>query len=748
MHATELISLATIREFRRGQGKDLSREAFDGLIRAYLPLIHGTAKSLIPENPASVEIIIPAAFELFAFRFRRLPKRTVVATWLLQTTWLAAQRERARLRLPRLTKGSVYFADYTLIREVLRLRTRCRDSLILSSIQGESIEFAARAMRVKPSRAEKLQRQAFKRIAKRLKKRKVEAELSAQLAAIVQLAPLELESLVIEDLRNWSPKKKKGDQLRGIIRGWQWLGIKRQFRRLAVGLGIFFCILGSLAGTFAWLARHGYLTAWFIQHGAHQLVKEIPELGVPARPWPVTAADQAIPTQTIPTSASEFYARTNIWISKFFFTNEQWKRIAPSHVAPVPDLMGGGGHIALRNPKAHRNGLAGALGIDFNWTEAKLEIANLTFSKVAIRYRGNGTYVNSLFGPKQSFKVDLNKDEKAHNLAGVHTLNLVNSIPDNSYVHDALAEELFHDLGVPGPRTAYTYLTIDAPGYFTNQAIGLYVLMENIDSDFAVSRFGSKKTPIFKPVTYELFKDLGSDWNAYAGIYDLKTKATQEQEQRVIDFARLVTSASDADFSKKLGEYLDIDEFAAFLAGHVLLSSYDGFLANGQNYYVYLNPLTKKFGFISWDQDHAWGEFGYVGTAESREHASIWHPSAYSNRFLDRVLKVESFRTSYRKQLEQAIDNIFTVERLYPKIDQIGAIIRPAVAAESEFRLKRFDLALSTNWISGLRDTREAEGPKAPVHQIKRFIVNRAKSVRDQLAGKEEGTKIGQNPFR
>ena len=94
---------------------------------------------------------------------------------------------------------------------------------------------------------------------------------------------------------------------------------------------------------------------------------------------------------------------------------------------------------------------------------------------------------------------------------------------------------------------------------------------------FAKDRFGSKEVPIFKPVTYELFQELGSEWNDYAVIYDLKTEATPEQLQRIVEFARFVTQASDEDFAKRLGEYLDLEEFAGFVAGHVLLSSYDGF---------------------------------------------------------------------------------------------------------------------------------------------------------------------------
>jgi spore coat protein CotH len=225
-------------------------------------------------------------------------------------------------------------------------------------------------------------------------------------------------------------------------------------------------------------------------------------------------------------------------------------------------MRGPDGQMVLRNPKSKRSGLAGVLGLEFNWAEARLEFASLDYTNVSVRYRGNGTYVNSLFGPKQSFKVTVNKVEKNQTIGGVRVLNFVNAIPDNSYLHDALGEQLFRDLGAPGPRTSYAYLTLDVPGKFANQALGLYVLVENIDADFALDRFGSKQVPIFKPVTTELFKDLGNDWEAYAPIYDLKTEATPEQKDRVIEFSKLVTSADDAEFARRLPEFLDLEEFA------------------------------------------------------------------------------------------------------------------------------------------------------------------------------------------
>lgn len=516
--------------------------------------------------------------------------------------------------------------------------------------------------------------------------------------------------------------------------------LKRWLKRIAIA---FLCLAGliaALGGALAWLGSRGYLNAWFLRQGQKGVAKEFPELAEPARAW------SPGPAASTPRDSAELYSISNIWPARLRFTAKHWKNIAPSAVPPVRDAFKDHGRIVLRNPKASRSGLAGVIGLEFNWTPAQLEFAGAAFTNVAVRYRGNGTYLNSLYGPKQSFKIDLNKFQKGQSLAGLDELNLLNSIPDNTYLRDALAQQLFRDLGVPAPRTTYAYLAIDVPGLFTNQALGLYPMVENIDGDFAKDRFGSKKTPIFKPVTYDLFDYLGDDWSAYAEIYDLKTEAAPAQLARVPEFARLVSKADDAEFQQKLGEYLDIREFAAFVAGHVLLSACDGFLANGQNYYLYLHPRTGKFGFISWDQDHSFGEFGYVGTAEKREQLSLWKPWLYDFKFLRRAMAAPEFRAAYEKVLREALERHFTRERMFARVDALAATIRPAVQAENPFRLRRFDQAVSSEWLPGPRDG-APEGPRAPVHQIKRFIENRIASVRDQLDGKSEGLELGRTRY-
>lgn len=491
------------------------------------------------------------------------------------------------------------------------------------------------------------------------------------------------------------------------------------------------------------LTGHSRLIAMVLVRAVKYEGKTVPGLAAPARPWPTNANSLRLNLAEI-RDAKGFYQTTNIVPVNLSFTREQWNEVQPREIGAMPHFMKDDGSIHLRHPAAQRSGLAGVLGFDFNWAHADVEIGGHLFTNAGTRLKGNGTYLGSLYGHKHPFKVDLNKYVKGQKLAGMDEFTFNNLINDHSYVSDALGYAFYREAGVPASRTAYGYLSLSVEGQWQRKPLGLYAMVESVGADFALERFGSKRTPIFKPVTYELFKDLGENWAAYETIYDLKTKATPEQLRRVIQFAQLVSHANDEEFARRVGEFLDLEAFARYLACEVLLSNYDGFLSNGQNFFLYLHPTSNRFGIIPWDLDLCWGGFFLIGTVEEREKASIRHPWVGSHRFLERVMEVKAFRALYRGQLEDLLAHHFVPERLNPRIDSLAQMVREPVAAESDFRLRKFEQAVGLKpWevsVAGRQDGAD----RAP-HRIKRFIEKRIASVRAQLDGKSEGVILRRN---
>jgi spore coat protein CotH len=152
---------------------------------------------------------------------------------------------------------------------------------------------------------------------------------------------------------------------------------------------------------------------------------------------------------------------------------------------------------------------------------------------------------------------------------------------------------------------------------------------------------------------------------------------------------------------------------------------------------MYLDLRSNKFGFIPWDLDAAWGNF-WIGSKPEYERASIWHPWVGENRFIERVMAVEEFRRIYRAHLEDFLARLFVPQRLHRRIDEIAAVIHGPIAAESAFRLDKFEQAVGMKPVKPSPGERP-NGINRPAHELKRFIDKRAESVRRQLDGKSKG---------
>lgn len=407
---------------------------------------------------------------------------------------------------------------------------------------------------------------------------------------------------------------------------------------------------------------------------------------------------------------------------------------------------GGGGGPPLQGAEGKRNGLASAMGIEFKYVHADLEFEGQPLKDVAVRYKGNGTYLESRGGLKRSFKIELNKYAKGQKIAGLTTLNFHSNVTDASWMNEVLSFRLYREAGVPAPRTAYARVFVTVPGKYERQLVGLYSLIEAIDNDFADHNFATQKGAIFKPVTPNLFTDLGDAWSKYQQIYDPKDEVSVNDAQRVIDFARLVTKADDAEFAAKLGDFVELDAAARYFAVTVWLATMDSILAVGQNYYLYLHPKTHRFQFVPWDLDHSFGQF-FGGDANAQ--LSIQQPWRGQNRFLERLFKVEAFKTLYLAKLDELSKTLGVPARFAEQVDELAAVLRPSVEEESKEKLARFDRAVSGE--SAQPGSGGGPRPGGPGGMggkpIKLFTVARAQSVSEQLAGKvPEGPAPGGRP--
>jgi len=400
---------------------------------------------------------------------------------------------------------------------------------------------------------------------------------------------------------------------------------------------------------------------------------------------PFAARQDPAPTNITSISAPEFFAPAKVWTAHLSMPAEAWQAMQPRYGARTGGIGFGGDRFL--GPPGGRNGVAGRQGIEFDYVHAALQIDDWTFRDVAVRFKGNGSFLRATRGGggKFSLKVDLNKYVKGQKLAGVTTINFQNNITDTGWMNEVLAYRLYRDAGALAPRTTYARVYLTVEGQADKRYLGLYSISENVDDNFAEDRFGTRQGAILKPSTQEVFTDWGPDWKVYNQSYDPKTELTEAQKQRVIALGRLVSNGSDEEFAAKIGDYVDLDGFARYFAVLVWLANHDSLLQNGQNFYTYLHPDTNRMHFIAWDQDFAFGN--------SRNNGgwSIYSAWNRSNRFLSRLWGVDAFRSNYLARMTEFSERLFVPERVMQQVGEIGPAIRPSVELEGVEWLAGFD---------------------------------------------------------
>jgi len=341
---------------------------------------------------------------------------------------------------------------------------------------------------------------------------------------------------------------------------------------------------------------------------------------------------------------------------------------------------------------------------------------------------------------KPSLKIDFNKYVKGQKLAGVTSINLHNGIFDPTWMNEALAFRLYRDAGVPAPRTAYARVYVTTKGGEANRYLGLYILVENVDPTFTESRFKVAGGALLKPVTIVPFRFLSKDWADYNQMYDPKTKLTDADKQHVIAFCDLLSNASDQVFEKQIGDFLDLDAFAKYMAVVVWMANPDSVLEQGQNYYVHFNPTTHKYNFLPWDQDHSFGQFVPWKSAESQQRLDIMHPWAskfvgapfaaqLENNLLARTFKLETFKRRYLAELATLARTLTQPDRIAKQVDDLIPLLASIVAQEpKDGRVISFDEATHEGTFK-----RPFNQNSVAVNPIKVFVPIRQASVLAQL---------------
>lgn len=436
----------------------------------------------------------------------------------------------------------------------------------------------------------------------------------------------------------------------------------------------------------------------------------------------VLAAASAVRADDEPKSiAPDFFDQSKVWQLHLSLTAEEYAALqpaggfpafgAPPAPAPKRDVE--------KARETHRN----TFGVELPWVRATLAADGKTYPDVGLRYKGNGTLMETARTIKRSFKIDLDRHDPGQRFRGLKALNLHCGVADPSKGRETLAYALYRAAGVPAPRTTLAELTLTVPGKYDREHLGLYTVVEQVDKPFLKTWYGTADGLLLKPERVPGLADLGDDWERYKSTYQPKRDATKDEARRVIAFTRLVNRADDAAFRQEIGSYLDVDAFLRFLAVTAFAANMDSFFALGHNYYLYLHPGTKRFHFIPWDLDRSLANFPAFGTYDQLMDLSLTHPYAGQCRLAERLLAMPGAEEKYRRLLKDLAATAFAKQRLLRELAAFEKTAGDAIARDAKAAAAR-------------RDPPSMFG-RPP--ELRTFIDRRTESVAAQLAGTSKG---------
>ncbi len=339
-----------------------------------------------------------------------------------------------------------------------------------------------------------------------------------------------------------------------------------------------------------------------------------------------------------------------------------------------------------------------------------------TVEEVGIRFRGN----TSLSSAKKSFKISFNTYHAGREYSEVQKINLTGSHNDPSMVREKLYFDVYNDFGLPLRRTSFVKLFINGDYY------GLYTNLEEMDEIFLRDRYGDASGNMYKCIWGSDLTYHGASQSYYQNSsYELQTNEQRNDYSDLIHFIDVLNNTPDADFQCEIEKVFDVQQFLKIYALDISAGHWDNYGANNNNFFLYHNPFTGQFEFLSYDTDNTFG-VDWFGIDWADRNIYNWQ---FDNRpLVDRIMDVPSYKDQFSYYLNELIHTVLLPENIEPQIDAYRDLIDTA-ALEDEWRTYDYGYSYSDFLNSFNTNNTDDHTP----YGIKNFIQLRFENSEDKL---------------
>ena len=200
----------------------------------------------------------------------------------------------------------------------------------------------------------------------------------------------------------------------------------------------------------------------------------------------------------------------------------------------------------------------------------------------------------------------------------------------------------------------------------------------------------------------------------YYDNLELKTNEKENDWSDLVHFLDVLNHTTDDELQESLETVFNPEFYITSWAVDNLFVNLDSYLGSATNYYLYDNPLTSKFEWIVWDVN--------LSMAARIGNSKLDLLYAIPQRpLMMRLLTIKEYKTRYLESISTFVENFFTAETLFPKIDQLVKFIEKDYQADTQKMYTNEEILKAID-----QDINGSPG-------LKPFILNRRENVLLQL---------------
>ena len=274
------------------------------------------------------------------------------------------------------------------------------------------------------------------------------------------------------------------------------------------------------------------------------------------------------------------------------------------------------------------------------------------YSDVGIHLKGAAGSFRGL-DDKPALTLNFDKFRERQKFHGLDKIHLNNSVQDPSYMTEHLCGTLFREANVPAARVSFARV------WLNGRDLGFYVLKEGFDKQFLRLYFRNPNGNLYdggflREITEPLDKISGHETNGYAALKAAAAAATEPDPTKRL---------------QRLDQVLALDRFISFIAVEIMTWHWDGYALKRNNYRVYHDPDADKIVFFPHGMDQM-----------------FWEPNGpllpnMEGLVARKVLETTEGRRRYRARMSELLTNVFKIEVLTNRINELQARIRPELTA-------------------------------------------------------------------